>query len=336
MKGRCLFLTFLLVLVAFASAEAGLVGRIYVGEFAPGSIKTSPEMSRQVMDGLGRLPDEDLSIKVYAYTDESGPVELNKELAFKRVVAIAGLLYELTGKEFECLDAKGFVYEWKKNEINRRFGIIEFWTPDKTEALASAQPSVAEEMKEEKEKPIATIGLEKVELARIGQSLLSLADGQEGIRSVLATAKEEHSVLMSDVLWAKYGFLLLSSAMLISTALIVFFLNTLRRQFRPRNKEVWTIEEGLVASQVIHDRDEWLRTKDGEKQYKVLCHYTLYADGKAIWTSPFQNESGLPIVRAEKKTMVKSLHGCVSGANFATQKAQLIADGRIKIIKQEP
>jgi hypothetical protein len=123
-------LVFFLLASVFLASEvmAGLIGRVYVGEFEAGSSRVSQIMEGQIMEALSRLPQDKWAVKIYAYTDKSGRLQANRELAQERLLALGKVLSDFLGYSPEYLEAKAFAYEPGLNLRNKRFGIIEFWS----------------------------------------------------------------------------------------------------------------------------------------------------------------------------------------------------------------
>jgi hypothetical protein len=338
-----------------------LISRIYVGEFELGSSKLDESLVRQIFAGLSKLPNSGYSVKLSAYTDNSGSEEANKQLSQERLEAVALTLREINPK-ISIVESVGYIYKAGQNEVDRRFCVIEFWgnegsvvTPNLTFPVETSNwvtRTVENEgvQKEVFENILGTLTLINKDAKEIRELISGLQAQNAAILEDTALINQKVDSFLGEIKktnnfievldkFRKFFLLAILGSLLLLVAIFVAYKKVSKKVVaiesgaEERHEEVVTILTKLQKSKEMKITGTKDFTVDAlGKIYRATCQKAENENGDTCIYSPFKTTTGRDIIRADTPSMIRSLRGCLKKNEYEKQKKALIDRGIIVVI----
>ena len=335
------------------SEDFKLIGQIYVGEFEKNSAELTSEMINTITGKLALLPKNlELSMKLRAYTDNSGTKKANKLLSQKRLEAVENILHDLIF-DLHIIDAQAYIYEPGVNEVNKRFAVIEIWAPlgkviiDLTviESVLTLESQLSKGI----ESLIAEIADQsQIETININKGIAKLSKSVDGRQTEIFARITESKKIIDASMATKFNamdkkIILVAVITLFSVLIVSLSWLSSRREVKAvkvvnkerHNEVLWAINSRSSKQPIVDkplDEEVDVKVIVAGDRYIVVCRHFRDEFGVECWISPFVTKTKVSIHKETRSILAKSLKGCLTKPTFADQKEALMKDKKIKQI----
>jgi len=324
----------LFIIVIFCSvnvdAEMQKFGNFYLGSFDSNQANWTRGMDLQLLSAMANVPEK-ASLEIFGYTDNSGPMAFNEELADKRANLAVSQIKKLRPK-IKIRAVTGMIYQAGANDINYKMVRVYVYVPD--EWLVTHK-----ELAEQLKAGLAAIMGEQMKQKQSIKKLQEL--GRETSKEVSGIKRELKAVSNnSQVAGVLSKF---NICIALATLVLVIFAYYMIRRYQKKNATTFTesVNSTLVdvKKEIVEKLDSLVidvKTISVDYESDVfIISVERRRDG--FWHSPFKSSSGQPIYRAAWKDIKKSVAGSVRNSNefFQKQREDLIAAGKIEVKEKE-